>query len=55
MSVDEDEGKGKKVKSKTDKKQKKEQETYIRETEDTIVDLADPNAFSKITSKFLNI
>lgn len=28
-------------------------ETYIRETEDSIVDFADPDAFSKITSKFI--
>jgi hypothetical protein len=36
----------KKSKSKT-----KEPQTFIRENEDMIVDLADPNAFSKITSK----
>lgn len=53
MSIDDEEAgpKGKKANAKAEKK--KEQETYIRETEDTIVDLADPNAFSKITSKFL--
>lgn len=47
MSDDEED---KKIKSKT--KTKKEPQTFIRENEDAIVDLADPNAFSKITSKY---
>lgn len=34
------------------KQKSKNPETYIRETEDSIVDLADPDAFSRITSKF---
>lgn len=34
-----------------DTKKIKHPETYIRETEDSIVDLADMDAFSKITSK----
>jgi hypothetical protein len=33
-------------------KKAKNPQTYIRETEDSIVDLADSNAFSRITSKF---
>lgn len=37
--------------NKENPKQKKNPETYIRETEDLIVDLADPDAFSRITSK----
>lgn len=40
-----------KQKSKEDKKKSKNPETYIHETEDSIVDLADPDAFSRITSK----
>jgi prophage maintenance system killer protein len=53
MSIDEEEGvKGKNKKAHVKAEKKKEQETYIRENEDTIVDLADPNAFSKITSEF---
>lgn len=36
------------------KKPTKNPETYIRETEDSIVDFADPDAFSKITSKFIS-
>lgn len=35
------------------KTKSKNSETYIRETEDSIVDFADPDAFSKITSKFI--
>jgi hypothetical protein len=51
MSIDdENEVVKKKSTAKVDKKQK-ERETYIHETEDTIVDFADPDAFSKITSK----
>jgi len=37
---------------KKSKSKSKEPQTFIRENEDSIVDLADPNAFSKITSKF---
>lgn len=37
------------------KQKSKGQDTYIRETEDSIVDLADPDAFSKITSKSFKI
>lgn len=33
------------------KQKQKNTETYIRDTEDSIVDLADPDAFSRITSK----
>ena len=33
-------------------KKSKNPQTYIRETEDSIVDLADSNAFSRITSEF---
>lgn len=43
-------GEEEKKKSKT---KAKEPQTFIRENEDSIVDLADPNAFSKITSKLL--
>lgn len=37
------------------KKAKKNPQTYIRETEDSIVDLADADAFSRITSKSRHI
>lgn len=33
------------------KPKSKKPETYIRESEDTIVDLADADAFSRLTSK----
>ena len=36
---------------KKSKPKAKEPQTFIRENEDSIVDLADPNAFSKITSR----
>lgn len=35
------------------KKSSKNPQTYIRETEDSIVDLADADAFSRITSELL--
>lgn len=54
MSMDDVEP-NKKVKN-SQKGKKKEPQTYIHETEDTIVDLADPDAFSRITSeKFFEI
>lgn len=41
----------KKDKPEEKKSRKPKGDTYIRESEDSIVDLADPNAFNKITSK----
>ena len=52
MSLDEEVDTGKKQKGKKNQKNKmKEPETYIHETEDGIVDLADTDGFSRITSK----
>lgn len=52
MSLDEEVETGKKQKGKKNlKNKKKEPETYIHETEDGIVDLADTDGFSRITSK----
>jgi hypothetical protein len=39
------------IEKENSKSKKKDPETYIRESDDMIVDLADSNAFSKITSK----
>lgn len=44
-------GEDKKDKSKQ-KIKSKNPETYLRETEDSIVDLADADAFSRLTSEF---
>lgn len=52
---DDDDDKKEKENSKSKKKNKKEPQTFIHENEDQIVDLADPNAFSKITSKNTNL
>lgn len=49
MSNDEDEKENPKTKSRG---RNKEPETFIRESEDMIVDLADPNALSKVISEF---
>lgn len=55
MSLDGDEEMEKKDKTtKKSQKNKKEPQTYIHETEDAIVDLADTDAFSRITSKYFN-
>lgn len=48
---DMDEETTKKDKPEEKKSRKPKGDTYIRESEDSIVDLADPNAFNKITSK----
>lgn len=49
MSAEEEEKENPKSKS---RRKSKEPETFIRESEDMIVDLADPNALSKAISKF---
>lgn len=48
MSAGEEEKENPKSKSRG---KSKEPETFIRESEDMIVDLADPNALSKVISK----
>lgn len=51
MSLDDDEEADKKQKGKKNQRnKKKEPQTYIHETEDGIVDLADTDGFSRITS-----
>lgn len=50
MSDDENEKENPKVKGKVSRKNKGP-ETFIRESEDMIVDLADPNELSKAISK----
>lgn len=50
---DSDMSDGEEKKNPKRKSKSKNPETYLRETEDSIVDLADADAFSRLTSKLL--